>query len=184
MNLDELRAERERTIAAFLADPPLDAEAALAFLWGPHGGSSAERAHLVADWAWSLPEDAAAGRTFWTVVQQMWPSFDRIPHDSFAGLFAEYADQWSPNPGLMSLPRRMTAYRGQSADNAAGLSWTLARTVAVEFAQGHRGLEVPNPVVLERAITRDDVVMAFFEERAEAEIVLWTAPEDLSRPGW
>ena len=85
---------------------------------------------------------------------------------------------------VKGLPATMTVYRGQSADASPGLSWTLDRKVAERFARGHRGMKLPNPVVLEITVSRDDVAL-FITDRDEAEVVLFEAPgiEDQDRPG-
>jgi hypothetical protein len=51
------------------------------------------------------------------------------------------------------------------------MSWTLSRTVAEEFARGHRHIPVPDPVIVE-AMVPDDAVFFTSDERQETELVL------------
>ena len=165
------RLKRERAQKEFFNDPPIDAATAITF-FDTYGGGSAERPMLVVRWANMLPDSDAAGCAFWTAVQEMWTSFDRIPHDDYARLFHRFAEQWQPGPEIAGLPERMTAYRGQSADAPIGLSWTLDRDVAAGFARGHRFITVPNPAIFKVLIPRNLVVLAFPDDRKEAEIVV------------
>jgi hypothetical protein len=73
------------------------------------------------------------------------------------------------------LPERLKVYRGQSADWEVGLSFTIDPTVAKSFAHGHRGIRLPNPVVLEVEINKADIAFAT-NEREESEVVLFQPP--------
>lgn len=62
-------------------------------------------------------------------------------------------------------------YRGCSRERVRGLSWTLDEKVAQSFARGHRGIPVPDPVVVCGEIGRKHV-FGVFNDRDESEIVL------------
>ena len=96
----------------------------LDWLYGPEGGESAARPHLVLEWVKRHLGDGD-GPLFWEVVTKSWSSFDLIPHEDFERLFARFADS-APKCELT----RMTVFRGQNAGASNGLSWTLDRKVA------------------------------------------------------
>lgn len=62
-------------------------------------------------------------------------------------------------------------YRGCDADRVLAMSWTLNLEVATDFAKGHRGIVVPNPVIASIYIQWDDVLFAT-NEREEEEVLL------------
>ncbi|MFK4561891.1 hypothetical protein ABIF94_002490 [Bradyrhizobium ottawaense] len=66
---------------------------------------------------------------------------------------------------------RITVYRGCSSARVHGLSWTTNPKVAQEFALGHRGIRVPDPVVLKAEIRKSNVITAI-PDREEDEIIL------------
>jgi hypothetical protein len=144
-------------------------EVFLKALFGSGVPGSAARPSAVLNWA----EANDDGSAFWKVVQSAWESFDRIPHESFALFFERFAESAPSSPS--DLPERMTVYRGQSGDDLKGLSWSLSRQVAENFARGHRGIPVANPVVLELGITRDQVAFVC-NDREEDEVVLRSIP--------
>jgi len=137
-------------------------------LMGPLGGGSTWRPRAVVLWAGALAD--ADGPVFWEVVIATYPSFDLVPQEDFARLFARFATSMPP----VNLPKRLTVYRGQSADQPKGLSWTLNREVAEGFARGHRFMN-PNPVVLQLQVTRDQVAM-YLTDRDEETVVLKAIP--------
>ena len=148
--------------------PMRDPDGVIAFV-GKHG-SSARRPLLVSEWAFQLPPEC--GEAFWQVVTACWDGFDRIPHVDYEKLFEMFSDRVPP----CDVPESLTVYRGQDADAEKGLSWTRDRKVAEAFAHGHRGLNNPNPVVLEMEVFRGDVAFTC-EERDEAEVVLMRIPD-------
>ena len=74
-----------------------------------------------------------------------------------------------------NLPRIVTVFRGQDRYQRAGLSWTLSRQVAEEFAIGHRGLHNEDPVVLEADVSRVSIA-SVSQDRQEEEIVTFRVP--------
>ena len=158
---------------AFLTARITDPKVALNFIFGPYGGGSTERPRIVIEWAKTL-RGGSAGHAFWSVLQDVWPSFDLVPHFDFERQFGRLKPHWLPTDDIARLPAIDGNLRGQSKHAPPGLSWTLSRTVAEGFAVGHRGIRIREPVVLERVIDRLDVAMAFLDDRDEREVVLWT----------
>lgn len=147
-----------------------EAQTFLNWLYGPDGGDSAQRPHLVVAWASGLSDND--GALFWEVVTRAWSGFDAIPHEDFADLFERFATSVPSN----ELSASLTVYRGQDADAPKGLSWTIDRKVAAEFARGHRNIRNPWPTIIEMDI--EPVHVAFVcHDRDEAEIVLLYLPD-------
>lgn len=122
------------------------------------------------------------GRRFWRLVASEWDGFDAIPHAEYGRLFRRYREAWSPDvmePDdrvfFDALAPTLTVYRGQDASAHVGLSWTLDRGVADEFAGGHRGILNAAPVVLEARIRKPSVALAL-ASREESELVLFRPP--------
>jgi hypothetical protein len=124
---------------------------------------------------------------FWRNFHTQWSTFDSIPHEDFEALMIEHRDEWLPEfmspesaAAYAELPESFVAYRGQSADDPAGLSWTLNRVVAEGFARGHRMIPVKNPIVIEATISKAAVAGVFLD-RNESEIVIFSAREAKDR---
>ena len=66
---------------------------------------------------------------------------------------------------------RITVYRGCSRARIHGLSWTTNPQIAQEFARGHRGITVPDPVVGKAKVRRSFIITAI-RDREEDEIIL------------
>jgi hypothetical protein len=77
-----------------------------------------------------------------------------------------------------SLPKHIRIYRGCSLSCVYGFSWTTDRKIAEAFAQGHRGVSVPDPVIASLRIPKHRV-LAFYTSRKENEIVV--EPSDIER---
>lgn len=180
IDIAKLREQQEDAVAKFLEARNVDAGEVNAFLFGPYGGESSDRAYLFAQWASTL-KPSRGGKAFWEVVRQQWSSFDRIDHAEYQRQFRRFAPYWAATSEVTDLEDEMVVYRGQSSLSPLGLSWSLRRDVAESFARGHRSIRVLQPVVLERRIRREQVALAINEERNEAEIVLWAPPRNLQR---
>jgi hypothetical protein len=72
---------------------------------------------------------------------------------------------------LDNLTPVVTVFRGCSRARTHGISWTTDEAVAHGFAIGHRGLRVPDPVVVKAVIAKQDI-FAVFTDRNESEILL------------
>lgn len=139
------------------------------WLNGPSGGGSTSRPWKVVGWAEDLRDDE--GPLFWEVVTEVWSGFDRIPHEEFDRLFARFASSIPP----CDVPETLTVYRGQDSEVEKGLSWTLSRETAQEFARGHRGIMNKYPLVHEMEVNREHVAFVC-NDRDEQEIVLKEIP--------
>jgi len=120
-------------------------------------------------------EDEQAASIFWPVVADVWNSFDKIDHAKYSRLFQRFK-RWRPPKFVRDLPSSsFTIYRGQSDLAPLGLSWTTKKEVAEEFAAGHRGMRLKEPVIFERVIFSDQVAFRA-DDRDEAEVVLFKVP--------
>jgi hypothetical protein len=180
VNLAKVQEQHDAAIANFLAMRSVDAVQVSAFLNGPYGGSSEVRSALVAQWA-ALLKPSAGGQAFWRVIREQWPSFDRIDHGEYRQQFKRFAPYWLLTREVANLKDGITVFRGQSRLSPVGLSWSLRREVAESYAHGHRGIPVPQPIVLERRIHRKQVALVIIDDRNEAEVVLWTPPRHQDR---
>lgn len=72
-----------------------------------------------------------------------------------------------------SLPEQLTVYRGCTEGRQDGICWTADKSVAEDFARGHRNIKNPKPIVYEAKINKFDAFFAF-NDRGEQEIV-WDA---------
>jgi hypothetical protein len=69
------------------------------------------------------------------------------------------------------LPGTITVYRGASRSRIKGaISWTTDIAVARNFARGHRGIAVPDPVVAIGVIDKSKIFLAT-DDRRESEIL-------------
>lgn len=120
---------------------------------------------------------------FWSVMQDNWTSCDDTwwLRSKFLRLLGSRgvipAHLMTPENRTFydSLPNRIEIYRGCSKSRAKGLSWTTDKAIALGFAQGHRQITVPSPVLC-RAVVRKDRGFFFFatDDRGEKEIVVDT----------
>src|SRR6266516_4045038 len=72
---------------------------------------------------------------------------------------------------LDALPDQVRVYRGCSRDRIMSASWTTERTVAENFARGHRFIPVPDPVIATGMIAKSDIFMTY-NRRKEDEVLL------------
>jgi hypothetical protein len=127
----------------------------------------------------------------WRAIHSHWDGFDLVPHREFATLFSRLRGSWRPEfwgaPDRKlyeSLPERFIIYRGHSAAARIGLSWTLDRDTAAQFARGHRGLRNKHPSIVIAEVSKRNVAGAY-NGREEREIVLFSPsrrPSDDSSP--
>jgi hypothetical protein len=115
----------------------------------------------------------------------LWVSGDPDDTDPWALGFWEEASEWAG--GLLTdapdgLPAgSLTVYRGQSAGDPLGISWTLDPAVAHMFAAGIR-VALPDGVVYTGTVEPADV-LGYITQRDEAEIVVdpskvWALPDE------
>jgi hypothetical protein len=118
---------------------------------------------------------------FWKVFLRQWPGLDGTwaHRDVLLDLVRRNALAASPRAFFdenqaafyVSLSATVMVYRGSSTERAGGLAWTTSRAMAENFARGHRGLPVPDPVIVATKVPRD-AILAVFIERDEAEVVI------------
>lgn len=122
-----------------------------------------------------------SGETFWPVFTEMWTICDATwEHRSdvctllrrHADTRATYDRREREQTFFRSLPERLTVYRGCSRMRQRGVSWTTDREVAAGFAKGHRGIRVPDPVIVECSVSKNIVLATFAYEREESEVLL------------
>lgn len=70
-----------------------------------------------------------------------------------------------------NLPEKMEIFRGAGRERAEGTPWTIDREVAEGFAQGHRGIKVPDPVIAQTIVYKHSV-LAVSTDRGESEILI------------
>lgn len=120
-------------------------------------------------------------KVFWLTLHDNWVGFDKIPHDEFEELFRAARPGWDSSYLMPedlafydSLPNSFDIYRGadENALHKVGLSWTLSRKTAEEFARGHRNILNKAPTILKSTIRKKDVAGAY-AERGEQEILIF-----------
>lgn len=141
----------------------------LKYLYGPDVHGSHERPGAFLKWSRELSDDQ--GEMFWEAITDCWRLFDNIPYSEFSEEFDRFR---STAPGH---DRDITIYRGQDVSYELGLSWTTDEKVAETFARGLRGRANPTPVICRLEAFKEEIAFSC-DERAEAEIVLFKAPED------
>ena len=70
-----------------------------------------------------------------------------------------------------TLPPLVRVFRGCARLRVRGIAWTVDRAVAEDFARGHRGIRVPEPVVASALIPKEHIFFVT-NERQEKEVVL------------
>lgn len=117
--------------------------------------------------------DEVLGPVFWKIVRERWSTFDRLEHNMFEAAFFRFKSYWEPQPEILRLPERFVVWRGGDRYSVRkGLSWTLRRSVAEDFARGHRFLFNKYPTLLTAVVDRSEVVQ-FDNSRNEHEVVLF-----------
>ena len=137
------------------------------YLWGPDVRDSCHRPHAFLKWSSGLND--GDGELFWSVLTEIWPSFDLVPHERFSRELQRFR---SSAPGHKT---DVKIYRGQNSPYELGLSWTLDKRVAVDFAQGHRGKIYEDPTICIFDAAADEIAF-HTNARCEAEIVLFEIP--------
>ncbi len=119
-----------------------------------------------------------SGEVFWAVLCELWCSSDNTWNHQDQLHFAMVlhartrqryipAEKQPPD----DWPKFVKVWRGCSRQRVLSFAWTLDRTVAEDFALGHRGIEVPDPVLASAEIHKSAIY--FVEnEREEQEVVL------------
>ena len=119
-----------------------------------------------------------SGEVFWTVLCATWCSSDNTwNHEqqlyALMILHSRTRHRYIPaaNRPRDDWPKFIEVWRGCSRDHVMSVAWTLNKTVAEEYARGHRGIFMPNPVLAGAEIHKTAIY--FVEnEREEQEVVL------------
>jgi hypothetical protein len=143
-------------------------------LWGP-GISSCNRLELMLEEVDALPSEL-----FWRVFREVWPTCDNTweHRDALLDLLRfhqpnEFQIDAGSRAFYEGLPDVIDAYRGCSRSRLYGLSWSTDRAVAASFANGHRAIPVPDPIVAHITIAKP-AILAVFTDRGESEILVDT----------
>jgi hypothetical protein len=146
-----------------------------AFLFG-RGIDSDQRANaLLFALEWPVKADLKH-EEFWCVFGNTWSACDRTWHHrrDLLKWLRRYSPPILSDDGrafLDRLRKPVQVYRGCSRQRVRGISWTADPKVAEEFARGHRGIGVPDPVIAS-AVIPATAVFAVLVDRDESEIVL------------
>jgi hypothetical protein len=114
-----------------------------------------------------LASNAIGHRLFWRMFAELWVMSDDAEHPEILQLLRKRR----PPPPLPTLPSGIfTIYRGCMAEHVFGLSWTLSRAVAEQFAADHHG-RMPYSVVAEAQCTCAAVFLRL-ADRDEGELLV------------
>jgi hypothetical protein len=123
---------------------------------------------------------------FWPIFAEQWPRCDAAWEwsDVLVLLFQRvgpcpmnyyYADVGFQIDGEFykdfwrDVPEQLTVYRGAARSRIEGaISWTTDKRVAENFARGHRGIPVHDPVIATATIDKADIAT---NERNESEVL-------------
>lgn len=85
----------------------------------------------------------------------------------------DFAEFLEPDSRLWfeGLPETLEIWRGCSRGREHGLSWTVSRHIALSFTKGHRGIPVPNPVLLRAKVAKSKILFAT-NDREEEEVLV------------
>lgn len=122
----------------------------------------------------------ADGETFWRVFHETWSGCDDtwdLQDDLMEAIELhletspiDFLDQ-EAREFYSSLPDRITIYRGCSRSRIHAVSWTTDLEVAKGFAKGHRGISVPDAVLMTAKIRKSDIITVI-QDRDESEIII------------
>lgn len=118
---------------------------------------------------------------FWPIFLTEWSSCDNTwPHTRKVRLALKRQHATEPSTPYLSPEARkfrstlssvVTVYRGCSRDRVNGLAWTTDRAIAEGFAKGHRSIPVPNAVIAQAMIPKEEILFVCVD-RDEKEVVL------------
>lgn len=153
-----------------------DPDKIIKILWGIGVNSTNRLSAMINLTAFSSPE------TFWRVFNQCWSDCDDtwdLQEDLLNTLECFHYEDSSPQ-GFLSpeakeffskLPDRITVYRGCDRSRIRAISWTTDPKIAKSFAKGHRGIRLPDPVVMTAKVWKRDVI-TIIQDREESEVII------------
>ena len=128
---------------------------------------------------------ALTASQFWRLFHTSWIAFEKIDHINLEEYLSKRRDSWEKSYLKLedqkfyeSLPREITIYRGQDADDLVGLSWTTSRDVAISCAKGHSGILNARPFLIEAIVAKIDIAGAY-TARNQSEIVIYDFANDV-----
>jgi hypothetical protein len=123
----------------------------------------------------------AQADTFWKVFAEVWPGCDDTWNYRSEALKQMrrhrgarpelVGDNHALFESALDKKRGLSVLRGCSLSKLRGLSWTTSTGVAATFAKGHRGIPVPDPVIIS-AFAPTDALFFVSIDREESELVL------------
>lgn len=113
---------------------------------------------------------------FWPVFYDCWSRCDDTWHmqDYLIRALRHHAPAILPEDEQKvfdALPDQVRVYRGCSRTRIMSASWTTERTMAENFARGHRFIPVPDPVIATGMIAKSDIFLTN-NQRKEDEVLL------------
>lgn len=144
-------------------------------IWGP-GVNSTSRIGPLLNCLYRAPTDAL----MWQAFNLGWSTCDAVDAVALSLLHLRFdrADLhgWEVLEGedaifYAGLPPNVTLYRGADGTREHGISWTTDLEIALSFANGHRGIAVPNPTVFTAMVDKSDI-WSVSVERSESEVLV------------
>ena len=130
---------------------------------GPDSPNSQCRLPLLLDLSWRLTAEEAA-----ILFIEQWSGCDDTWE--YRSHVRELLREIRPPLPDWCQETELTVFRGCSKGREDGLSRTTSHDIASEFASGHRGIPVENPIVLQRTIQLTEVLFAT-NDREEFEVI-------------
>lgn len=122
---------------------------------------------------------------FWRLFHTSWIAFEKIDHINLEEYLSKRRDSWEKSylePAdakfYDSLPREVTIFRGQDADDLVGLSWTTDKDIAIHFAKGHQDNLNARPFLIQAIIAKADIAGAY-TNRGQCEILIYDFANDV-----
>jgi hypothetical protein len=125
-------------------------------------------------------DEATTSEQIWRLFQVAWPTCDTVPYFVVDDLLEVLPRQAPYGVAYLEgkdaefyagLPESFIVYRGCRPTARDGLSWTTDVDVALLFAQGHRGVTIPEGVVYRTRVDKSDI-FTVMTDRDESTIVL------------
>lgn len=153
-----------------------DPDRIVKLLWGIGVNSTNRLSTMIKLTAFSSPD------TFWRVFNQCWADCDDTwgQQDDLLNTLEHFHHEDSSPQDFMGpeakdfffkLPDRITVYRGCDRSRVRAISWTTDLKIAQSFARGHRGIRLPDPVVMTAKVWKRDVITTI-QHRKESEVIV------------
>lgn len=110
------------------------------------------------------------GADWWRGFTEHWSACDATSGDT--EVLDTLLDRMRGEPGRPYTGGDMTLYRGCARGRIKRFSWTADRKVAEGFAQGHRGIDVPDAVIAVAHVPARAIFAGPLSDRQEAEYLV------------